>query len=130
MNKIFLCNLVDLKRDKFVKLWFDKLNDEVGAIYCKNQIFVYSTVCPHFGGEFELDENECFLKCKWHGWKFDINTGNSVTNFNMYKKNSIFNKILKLKSDIEIGCFPNKGKLKEYNHVIENNKIFIVYENR
>ena len=90
MSEVFLCNLIDLKKDKFIKSWFDELNDEVGAIYCNKEIFIYSTVCPHFGGEFELQNNECYLKCKWHGWKFDVKTGNSLTNFNVYEKKNMF----------------------------------------
>ena len=129
-DSIYFCSLKELNEKKYIIKFFDTIKNELIIFKDKFQkIKIFSSICPHFGGEIFFNVNQRKLQCKWHGWKFDINTGNSVTNFNMYKKNSIFNKILKLKSNIEIGCFPNKGKLKEYNHVIENNKIFIVYEN-
>jgi nitrite reductase/ring-hydroxylating ferredoxin subunit len=58
MSEIYLCKLSELKKDKFNKTWFNILKDEVGAIYENNKVYVYSTVCPHFGGEFEYNEKK------------------------------------------------------------------------
>jgi len=129
MNELYLCELTDLKKDKFKKNWFDELKDEVGAVYDDNKIYVYSTVCPHFGGEFNYSSKNKFFKCKWHGWKFDVMSGKSITNFENYEKKTIFKSIFKSKSTIEIGCFPFNGQLKKYKHVIKNNKVFVINEN-
>ena len=38
-------------------------------------VILRSSVCPHFGGDFEFRATEAILECKWHGWKFDARTG-------------------------------------------------------
>jgi len=50
-------------------------HDELAAIYLNNKVHVVSSICPHFGGEFKLEKRKSTLKCKWHDWEFDIESG-------------------------------------------------------
>lgn len=74
------CLVEDLKRVKSLSRWVDELKDELAAIYLENEIYVISSVCPHFGGEFDFQKRrKCTLKCKWHDWEFDLATGKCLT---------------------------------------------------
>jgi nitrite reductase/ring-hydroxylating ferredoxin subunit len=69
------CRLEELKVNGSMTKWVDSLRDEVTAVLDGDDIRVMSSVCPHFGGEFEYDPNERQLVCKWHSFKFDVKTG-------------------------------------------------------
>jgi len=74
-QSIVFCNLSDLRKTGHITKWVDELRDEITAVYFDGHIVVFSSVCPHFGGEMEVDfKNRCF-KCKWHAWKFCLNSG-------------------------------------------------------
>ena len=128
MNKIYFSSLQELKKNLFITKWFNEIKDEIGGIYDGSNFFFYSSICPHFGGDFKYCKHTKKLRCNWHGWQFDITNGKSITNFNSYEKKSIFNRILRLNRKIEIGCFPYKGSLKKYDHIIDNQDIFILHE--
>ena len=50
-------------------------NKEVIVIKHKNEIKVFDSVCPHFGGRLEFDNKDnAKLVCPFHGIKFDIKT--------------------------------------------------------
>ena len=56
--------------------WVEEVHDEVAVMIVDGSLIVRSSVCPHFGGEFELHASEATtLQCKWHGWTFDFRTG-------------------------------------------------------
>lgn len=74
-----LCNVSDLKRDLKVTKWVDELRDELTALYIDDDIIVTSSVCFHNGGEFDVDWKKCEFVCKWHAWRFDIKTGESLS---------------------------------------------------
>lgn len=65
--------------NNFYKSWIEEINDEI-CVWKKNSntYFAYSNICPHNGGEFKQPINDK-IKCKWHGWEFDINNGKCVT---------------------------------------------------
>ncbi|MES1169601.1 MAG: Rieske 2Fe-2S domain-containing protein [Leifsonia sp.] len=46
-----------------------------GAEICKGQ--VVSAVTSERPGEIEIDPTKKFLACPWHGWEFDLETGQS-----------------------------------------------------
>jgi nitrite reductase/ring-hydroxylating ferredoxin subunit len=51
------------------------LEDEILVIETKNGTRTVSTICPHFGGPLVNDEGTEYLRCLWHDWRFDIETG-------------------------------------------------------
>ena len=90
-SKIFICNLEEIKKTRFIVKWVNEWKDEV-IVYLdtNNKINVKSSICPHFGGEIVYDKNIKKLKCLWHDWKFCPTSGKCLT-------------------------FPIKGKLNPYD---------------
>ncbi len=40
------------------------------------QFYAVNAVCPHMGGPLAAGRLEgCVLACPWHGWTFDVRTG-------------------------------------------------------
>jgi len=67
---------------------------EIGVFNIGGQYFALANRCPHEGGPlcqgrigplvtsdgpgtYRLDKTREFLRCPWHGWEFDIRTGQS-----------------------------------------------------
>jgi len=67
---------------------------EIGVFNVGGQFFALANRCPHEGGPlcqgrigplvtsdgpgtYRLDRDGEFLRCPWHGWEFDIRTGQS-----------------------------------------------------
>lgn len=67
---------------------------EIGLFNVAGQVHAYRNVCPHGGApvclgkvtgttlpsrvyEYEYGLEGCILRCPWHGWEFDIKTGQS-----------------------------------------------------
>jgi nitrite reductase/ring-hydroxylating ferredoxin subunit len=67
---------------------------EIGIFNVGGQYFALANRCPHAGGplcsgrivalvasdgpgEYRLTRHREFLRCPWHGWEFDIRTGQS-----------------------------------------------------
>ena len=78
-NKIQFCTIAELKEKKIITKWIEDWRDEVSAIFSEDNIVVFSTVCPHFGGELKLIHKPARLRCKWHGWSFDLKTGKCLS---------------------------------------------------
>lgn len=58
---------------------FDYAGKEICVARVNGKLFAMDNVCPHRGGPLAqgvIDEGK--LICPWHGWQFDIATGNSV----------------------------------------------------
>lgn len=125
-GKIKLCSLSELREKRIVTKWIESIKDEISAFYVGDDIKVFSTVCPHFGGDFEYHEKKCLLRCKWHGWKFDAKTGESLTDFFDYQETSIVRKILQTGSGEPLGCFPYRGKLNEYRFEVNNEMLEVL----
>lgn len=53
--------------------------NQVVALYCvEGEYFALDGVCPHQGGPLgEGDLHEEIVTCPWHGWQFDVKTGQS-----------------------------------------------------
>jgi nitrite reductase/ring-hydroxylating ferredoxin subunit len=96
MNKIFLCSINELKKKKYFVKFIDEIKDEIIAFTDKetNEVKLFSSICPHFGGEIFYSQSENTLKCKWHGWKFCKISGKCLS-------------------------FPIKGTLNPYNFEIQ-----------
>lgn len=95
MKKIFLCSLDEIKKKKYFIKFIDEIKDEVIAFIDKetNQIKLFSSICPHFGGEIFYNKSKNTLQCKWHDWKFCRISGKCLS-------------------------FPIKGNLNPYNFEI------------
>ncbi|MGZ3409194.1 MAG: Rieske (2Fe-2S) protein [Xanthobacteraceae bacterium] len=67
---------------------------EIGVFNIDGEFYALANRCPHAGGpmcegrvsalvrsngpgDYRLDRNGEFLRCPWHGWEFDIRTGQS-----------------------------------------------------
>ena len=57
------------------------------------KVKIFSSICPHFGGEIFYNRKENNLQCKWHDWKFCRISGKCLS-------------------------FPIKGSLNPYNFEI------------
>lgn len=70
---------------------------EVGVFNVDGDLFAIANACPHqlaplcegqltgevtapAVGEYELTRENRVIRCPWHGWKFDLETGESVFN--------------------------------------------------
>lgn len=124
-NTYTFCSLTELKSQKKITKFIDELKDEISVFWMSGKPKAVSTVCPHFGGEFDYDPKHERLRCKWHGWKFDLNTCQSLSQWEMYESSSLIGKILK-DADEPLGCFPFKGKLHEYELAIINDVVEVV----
>ena len=69
------CSVAELQREKRVTRLVEELRDEISAVFVGGEIYVVSSICPHFGGALEVDEKRCEFRCIWHNWRFDIPTG-------------------------------------------------------
>ena len=129
LKEIFFCHLQALKDKKKITIWNENLKDEISALYVNEEIYVYSSICPHFGGEFEYNKKKLVIRCLWHGWKFNAETGKSITKLENYKKNSFIYKILK-KEEKPMGCFPFDGELSKYNFEVKDKILkIVIHEN-
>lgn len=120
MNKIISLYVTSknvLVKNKYFIKYFDELRDEIICFLDNNKkIKIYSSICPHFGGEIYYDKKKDYLRCKWHDWKFSKTTGKCLS------------------YPIKIGLNPydfevKPDNLKNYDVKIENEKIFLTYEN-
>ncbi len=114
-NKIYLCDLSELNKDDYTNRWVEELRDEVILFRNhKNIIKVFSSICSHFGGNIYYNKKLQKLKCKWHDWSFCPESGKCLT--------------FKIKTQLRKYDFivePNN--LKTYNHINENNKIYLIF---
>ena len=74
-----LCSVAELQREGRVTRFVDELRDEISAVFVSGEIYVVSSICPHFGGVLEVNEKRCEFRCIWHDWRFDIPTGKCKT---------------------------------------------------
>lgn len=113
-KRFYLCSTNNLLNNSYYTKWIDEIKDEV-IVFIDNFkcIKVFSSICPHFGGEIFYNDKKNELKCKWHGWKFCIKSGQCLSH--------------PIKGRLKVYDFdiaPNK--LKNYSHIIKNNKIYLV----
>ena len=72
-------------------IWVDDINDEI-CIFKNNDgnYIAYSNICPHFGGLFFKPKKD-LIKCKFHGWVFNLKDGKCETYPNVNCKIKIYN---------------------------------------
>jgi len=51
--------------------------ERIVALFCVGgEFFALDGVCPHQGGPLgQGDLDGCVVTCPWHGWQFDVRTG-------------------------------------------------------
>lgn len=54
--------------------------DRIIALFNVNgRIYALDGVCPHQGGPLGKGTlRECIVSCPWHGWEFDVRSGQSM----------------------------------------------------
>ena len=113
-KKIYLCDISDFNKDDYTNCWVEELRDEVILFKNhKNIIKIFSSICPHFGGNIFYNKKIQKLKCKWHDWSFCPDSGKCLT--------------FPIKAELKKYDFTvNPHKLKAYDHINENNKIYLI----
>ena len=113
-KKIYLCDISDLNKENYINCWIDELRDEVILFKNhKNIIKIFSSICPHFGGNIFYNKKIQKLKCKWHDWSFCPDSGKCLT--------------IPIKGQLKKYDFTlEPNNLKIYNHINENNKIYLI----
>jgi len=102
---IYLCSTNYLSSKSFFIKWIDEIKDEVIVfIDSVKLIKIFSSICPHFGGPIIYDNKKDEFICKWHGFRFCVKSGKCLS-------------------------YSIKGSLKDYNHKIKNNKIYLIKDN-
>ena len=77
----YICTIKELKRGNYVVKFIEKWKDELITFFDlkEDKIKIFSSICPHFGGEIIYDIEEKILRCKWHDWKFCSNSGKCLS---------------------------------------------------
>jgi len=71
----YFCRSRDVPTGGHVTKWVESLRDEITVFRRGGELLARSTVCPHNGGEFDIDLAKNELRCRWHGWRFAIDSG-------------------------------------------------------
>ena len=93
-NKVFVCNALELDKNKYIIKWIEDWRDEIIIFKKNNEIKLFSSICPHFGGQIVYDKSTKKLKCLWHDWKFCNSSGKCLS-------------------------YPIRGKLNPYDFEVE-----------
>jgi nitrite reductase (NADH) small subunit len=52
---------------------------EVAIFNVSGELFALENCCPHQGGTIvDGSIEQCIIACPWHGWRFDLRTGNMI----------------------------------------------------
>lgn len=78
-RRVPFCSLDALGSERKVTKWVDELRDELTALLLNGKVIVRSSVCLHMGGEFDVNYKAKKFCCRWHGWEFDIESGECLT---------------------------------------------------
>ena len=113
-NRILVCTLNEVLKKKYCIVWIEKWRDElIIFINKKNEIKIFSSICPHFGGEIHYNFKENELRCKWHDWRFCSKSGKCLTH-----------KIIGRLKNYDFKIEP--GSLKNYESIVKNNNIYAI----
>ena len=74
---LFLTSVTNLKKKKSITKFLSKIKDEVIIFSNNEEIKVFSSICPHFGGPISYDNGH--LKCPWHNYKFSKTNGQCLS---------------------------------------------------
>lgn len=57
------------------------LNDgrQIVLFNSSGEIYALENICPHMGGPLgEGEFDNCLVTCPWHGWQFNVKTGECI----------------------------------------------------
>ena len=110
---------------------------EVGVFNVGGEFFALANRCPHAGGpmcdgvvaslvepskpgEYKLSRKDEFVRCPWHGWEFDIRTGQSWCDPEDFK-------VRKFKAEVAPGEDLVKGPYiaEKFDVTVEENYVVI-----
>jgi nitrite reductase (NADH) small subunit len=114
MPRVFAAKLEALQKEKSLIVTLN--GKEIGLFHKGETVFAVLNYCPHMGapicrghvsgavvsnapGEADYDHSRAILRCPWHHWEFDLETGQSLT--------------------------PIKQRLKIYEVQIENGEVWV-----
>lgn len=70
-----IANVDDIPEGKAKTILLEN-GDEIALFKINGKIFALDNACPHMGGPLGEGEVEmCFVTCPWHGYQFDVTTG-------------------------------------------------------
>jgi len=74
-----IAKLNELSEGKITPVHLEK-GDIIILIKRGQEVYALDALCPHMGGPLDEGtlEGAC-LTCPWHGWQFDVKTGQSIT---------------------------------------------------
>ncbi len=77
-NWVRVCSTADCQPGQALELVAD---DRVIALFkLKGQFYALDGICPHQGGPLGTGAVcGCVVTCPWHGWQFDVTTGQHQT---------------------------------------------------
>lgn len=78
-DRIRFCARQELAAAGRVTRWVEELADEVTVVRLRGALVARSSVCPHFGGPLEPNAATGRMRCAWHAWQFDLDTGECLT---------------------------------------------------
>ena len=70
-----ICKRSEVGARRAVTRWCDELRDEITVFERDGELAAFSTVCPHFGGEMEVDHERDEIVCLWHAFRFGATDG-------------------------------------------------------
>ena len=67
--------ITEIKKKNPYIVWIESIKEEICiAINKEKKFLIYSNICPHFGGIFNKPKLNK-ITCKFHGWVFDLKSG-------------------------------------------------------
>lgn len=74
----FIAYLKDLPEGKIMAISLEN-GEKILLVKRGQEVYALDAICPHKGGPLEEGtlENGCIV-CPWHGWQFDIETGDCI----------------------------------------------------
>lgn len=133
MFKLAVCPLSELQpgQRKIVRhqQW------KIGVFNVRGNIHAYRNICPHAGapvceGEvtgttlpspvyhYDYGREGCILRCPWHGWEFDLESGEHLTDPSL--------KLKPLRVEVEPCAAERSEDLERFTAVIEEGMIHVV----
>jgi nitrite reductase (NADH) small subunit len=53
--------------------------EEIALFHIRGEYYALSNSCPHMGGPLcEGEIEDCKVTCPWHGWQFDLSSGECI----------------------------------------------------
>ncbi len=80
-----ICHISELKEGTGKRFFINET--EIAVFKIKERIFAVSNICPHqkTASMFEGEVENGFVICPFHGWKFNLETGNTPSGGNGLK---------------------------------------------